>query len=158
MAAINPLFFSPKLRNKLKKQGWSAIVTYSSSMIPFLMPGNKIKIKPIAFNNIEKGQIICFWHPKFKKITAHRVIKIYKKGGGIITKGDNQDFFDPLIKKNQVLGLAIKVFRNKKEINLQTKKSYILNIAARYLSLAKYHFPILKGCIKITEKFLVFFL
>lgn len=65
---------------------------------------------------INTGDIIIF---KFKdnKKAVHRVIKINKK---IITKGDNNYFFDKPILKSKIIAKVTKI--NNKDVNLYNNK------------------------------------
>ena len=75
-----------------------------NSMLPLIKDKFHVIIK--YTKDVNFGDIIIF---KRKKYVVHRIIKINKN---IITKGDNNYFFDKQIKKSQVIAKVIKIQNN----------------------------------------------
>jgi len=80
-----------------------------NSMYPTIKDGNYVLIlkKDVPDFNISIGDIVVFYDNETNKYVSHRVIDI--NGETIITKGDNNMFFDDEITYSQVRGKVVKI-------------------------------------------------
>lgn len=93
-------------------------------MVPTIIPYDRIHyIKISDIKELKYGDIIVFLAGK--RNIVHRVIK--KTGNGVITKGDNEFFPDPLLQKKDILGKVIAVLRNSHIYDYTTFKAQIYN-------------------------------
>lgn len=76
--------------------GMSVFYVETDSMLPTLRPGYLIVTKKVAFENIKSGDIITFSDLKQTSFCTHRVVSKNSDDLSIKTKGDNNDFYDPL--------------------------------------------------------------
>ena len=82
-------------------------------MFPLLKNNSYVGIE--YTKNIKFSDIAVF---KRKKYVIHRIVKINRDN--IITKGDNNSFFDKPIKKNKIIAKVIKI--NERDFNLFNNK------------------------------------
>lgn len=75
------------------------VPVFGISMFPFFMPGIVVRVKSVAFNDIQKGDVLFF--ESNDKLILHRVVR--KKVGMVQCKGDS------LIKHDSVIGSSSKV-------------------------------------------------
>lgn len=89
------------LREELNKKGELQLTVHGNSMLPTLKDGDMIKVEKC--NEYRIGDIVVFHTivEKQLKIIVHRVIFIRKTY--VLTKGDNNDFVDPI----KVIGTMI---------------------------------------------------
>lgn len=78
------------------------ITVVGKSMVPILIPDDKVFINPYNGENIKKKDIIVF--TKNNKLIIHRIVEI--QGKHIITKGDNSPKADGIINENSILAVA----------------------------------------------------
>lgn len=97
----------------VKVHGWS--------MIPAFREGDKLVL---ALNkDVRVGDIIIF--NREGDLIAHRLMRSFKDE--YLTKGDSLWYFDPLVKKNDILGKVTGIKRADRIINLESKKWIALN-------------------------------
>jgi len=78
---------------------------FTGSMEPAVPVGSVAVIKPVDYNTLQKGDIICFKFSGPQSIT-HRIINITNEG--FITKGDaNEDPDQWIVKKENIIGKLI---------------------------------------------------
>lgn len=93
---------------KFVKQALSAgkdvvIEVEGNCMVPIIMEGEKVLIHSIKNDEqIKVGDIVLFEDEVLNNLVLHRVNYVYKDL--IITAGDNNPFFDPVMNKNKVIG------------------------------------------------------
>lgn len=74
----------------LLSQGHSVeLSAYGRSMIPFLRPGQKVKLTPTELSQIVRGDLVAFHKQDY--LVVHRVHAVHTTNDGIqlITKGDS---------------------------------------------------------------------
>jgi signal peptidase I len=86
------------------------------SMIPFILDGDVVRVRPAGTSEILVGDVICYEKPP-GTLFLHRVIK--RHGGQFVTKGDALDFTD-LVSPEQVLGKAVAIERHGRVKRLDT--------------------------------------
>lgn len=70
------------------------IICNGPSMKPTLLPGDKIDIKEVAFEELKRGDIIVYNNPENIRINViHRIIGC--DSDGLVTCGDNNSHIDP---------------------------------------------------------------
>ena len=84
---------------------------YGQSMIPFLRPGQKVKLTPIDISFIVKGDLVAFQKQDY--LVIHRVHEIILSGGTInlVTKGDSNLNPDESIDKDNYLAKVSMIYR-----------------------------------------------
>lgn len=91
------------LRNLINNQTMKYVTVVGKSMLPILIPNEKVYISPYNINiDLSIGKIIIFF--KDNKLIIHRIIKVGKEY--VITKGDNSPCDDGIIFKNMILAVA----------------------------------------------------
>jgi signal peptidase I len=88
------------------------------SMIPFILDGDVVRIRPPGNSEILVGDVICY-EISPGRLFLHRVIK--RHGGQFVTKGDALDFTD-LVHPGQVLGIAMAIERHGRVRRLDTAR------------------------------------
>lgn len=99
------------LINVLEKNRVLTLNTFGNSMYPAIKMNDKIVIKQIDKNISEKDIVVFF--DKIDEdyfVVAHRVEKIIDNEI-LLTKGDNNKRYDPIVKKSNVLGKVIEIIR-----------------------------------------------
>lgn len=77
----------------------------SGSMMPLIIPGKKIKIKPQSANRIQVGDIIVF--REGKSLTSHRLlIKFFLAGRMFLYQKGDSNRFGKWLKNTQVVGIV----------------------------------------------------
>ena len=91
----------------LSNVDWSRVEN-TSSMLPLLRYNSFILEKKIDYKALKKGDIITFYYPKCRCKVVHRIVDIGydNEGWYAITKGDNNNYTDGKIRKDQVLGVV----------------------------------------------------
>ena len=109
----------------LLSQGHSVeLSAYGRSMIPFLRPGQKVKLTPTELSQIVRGDLVAFHKQDY--LVVHRVYAVLSTNGTIqlLTKGDSTSNHDH-------------VFPNPK-FKLGIKKSWF-SISSRNFIFHNYH-------------------
>lgn len=85
------------------------LVVLSDSMHPKIQSGDLIVCEKVNVNDIDEGDIICFYDsPKKTTLVTHRVVDVVLKDGSIVfkTKGDaNNKEDDTLVPSDHVVGI-----------------------------------------------------
>lgn len=76
--------------------GYSSYYILTDSMEPSIPKGSMVFAKPIAYEEIQKGDVLVFENSLHNKNFVHRVVKLYEPEQWIFTKGDNNPAEDPL--------------------------------------------------------------
>lgn len=98
----------------LIKEGISVeLNAYGQSMIPYLMPGQKVKLTPIDISYIVKGDLIAF--QKLDYLVIHRVHAILHKNETVhlLTKGDSNLNPDEPVGKDNYLAKVSMIYRGR---------------------------------------------
>lgn len=74
------------------------------SMTPFIRDGDVITVAP---GRIRFGDTVAFVHPRFGKLTVHRVVRI--SPDGYLIKGDNVLEPDGTVPRTSLLGRVVRV-------------------------------------------------
>jgi signal peptidase I len=84
---------------------------HGQSMIPFLRPGQKVKLTPISITRIVCGDLVAFQKQDY--LVIHRVHEIYLSDGTIylVTKGDSNLNPDEPINHQHYLALVTGYYR-----------------------------------------------
>jgi signal peptidase I len=86
--------------------------TESKSMFPLIKEGDKVLIRKTDTKFLKKGDIICFYNTKLKRLVIHRIINKFKNNVNLkyTTKGDNNIHFDQfIVDESKIIGQAIMV-------------------------------------------------
>ncbi|WP_282039842.1 hypothetical protein [Saccharicrinis aurantiacus] len=93
------------------------IPVHGLSMFPCYLPGDVVKVIPIDFNNLKKGDVVFF--ERQKRIVFHRLIKFDHTKGQYLTKGDGLINFDKIINRDKLLAISILHKRNGKVLKIR---------------------------------------
>lgn len=103
----------------LIKEGVSVeLNAFGQSMIPFLKPGQKVKLIPIDISLIVKGDLVAFQKQDY--LVIHRVHDILQSNETLhlITKGDSNLNPDEPVGKDNYLAKVSMIYRGNKWIKL----------------------------------------
>lgn len=91
---INNALCIQMLKDEIKKKGKLILTVHGDSMLPILKDGDVVQIEKADEYNI--GDIVAYYDlfDSSLRIIVHRVIFVRKTY--IMTKGDNNNFIDPL--------------------------------------------------------------
>lgn len=76
--------------------GFSPYYVLTDSMKPTFSRGSMVFARPIAFEDIKKGDVLVFENKTYRKNFVHRVVRISEEQQWIFTKGDANNVQDPL--------------------------------------------------------------
>lgn len=79
------------------------ITVEGKSMVPILIPKDKVLISPANIKNIKYDDIVVFYDGE--KLIIHRIISV--RGNMVVTKGDNSPMLDDEIPIKAILAIAI---------------------------------------------------
>lgn len=99
------------LKEELNKKGEFQLTVHGDSMLPNLKDGDVVKVQ--ICNDYKIGDVVAYYIINDKKlnIIVHRVILTRKMY--ILTKGDNNNFIDPLkIQINNIIGVVKNDIKN----------------------------------------------
>lgn len=126
---IDPLNIPPALAAVIEmweeagKQHWIPIA--GESMLPLLQPGDQVLVSH-GHADVRPGDIIVVWHSG--RLLIHRLVRISGNGKHrtFVTKGDNTLRFDSPVSAEEIIGKAIAIKRQGRQIFLRTKTGRIL--------------------------------
>lgn len=105
----------------IERDGHVLETTYGISMQPMLRQGeNPIVISKIT-SPLKKRDVILFRCDSGKYL-LHRIVKIKKNG--FLTRGDNNTFYDGIIKEEQIKGILTGYYKGDKYIDCQKNFRY----------------------------------
>lgn len=67
----------------------------TDSMKPTLCVGDAAFTKEVLFEDIKKGDIVTFTDDSGTRFCTHRVVEVKEKSKSFVTKGDNNNIYDP---------------------------------------------------------------
>ncbi len=76
--------------------GYSSYYILTDSMKPSIPKGSMVFARPIAYEDIQTGDVLVFENSLHNKNFAHRVVSLYEPNRWVFTKGDNNPAEDPL--------------------------------------------------------------
>ena len=117
-------------------------IVQGDSMYPMIKDKDLILMENKDKRRLRKGRVVIFKDEKGKLI-VHRIIK--KKDGTIYLRGDGFDYPVDMIKEEDVLGLAVGIFRNGRYFPIKRSKElffwffsyprrFFVNIRRRFLN------------------------
>ncbi|MBS2100245.1 S24/S26 family peptidase [Carboxylicivirga linearis] len=92
--------------NLLEEGKTTELLAHGISMFPFLLPGDRLKISPKQ--DFTTGDIVIF--KGTETLVAHRIVKMESEN--IICKGDSLYLSDPVLLKQNILGVVVGRTRN----------------------------------------------
>ena len=139
------------LISEIMGKGSLRIKMRGGSMFPYLRNGDIAYVKKISVEELKIGDVICFF--KNEKLIAHRILKKGFKNGKnfFICKGDAMKDKDEIISVKNYFGKVIKIYRNNKEIYLNSLKRKIMNFFIPKIYYTTYY---LFTLLKILKKLL----
>lgn len=87
--------------------GIKGIGVNGHSMEPTYRTGDMVITREVDVTTLEKGDVIVFQQPE--REVVHRIIRIKERKGRLsfVTRGDNNDFRDPLVHQDDVQGKVV---------------------------------------------------
>ena len=107
----NKQYLSETVKSLLVEGHSVELSAYGQSMIPFLRPGQKVKLTPIDISFIVKGDLVAFQKQDY--LVIHRVHEIILSDGTInlVTKGDSNLNPDEPVGKDTYLAKVSMIYR-----------------------------------------------
>ncbi|GEM_PF-2552869 len=90
------------------------------SMFPFIMPGDKAKVRWVPLARTRIGEVVVFRGGQ-GKLVSHRII--FKKGDKVITKGDFSPCWDRKWKSEDYLG-KLEELKGKRNLLFQLSQAF----------------------------------
>jgi signal peptidase I len=87
------------------------IPVHGMSMFPVLMPGDKVQIRRVSFNEMTRGQVLVF--ESEGQWVAHRLISKNIANHQLITKGDGLAWNDRPIPAEKIKGVITKIIKTR---------------------------------------------
>jgi len=84
-------------------------VFHGATMLPFLVDGDEVEIEPVAFDQIEPGDIVTYRDQQF--FPTRRVIRIDRQSRSLILKGDAIPHLTFFVLEEDLLGRATAIVR-----------------------------------------------
>jgi hypothetical protein len=103
---------SEAVKDLLSQRHSVELSAYGRSMIPFLRPGQKVKLSPIPISNIVRGDLVAFQKQDY--LVIHRVHQVIRSNGleHLITKGDSNIHPDLSVTTDNYLAKVTSVWRH----------------------------------------------
>ena len=88
--------------------GTGMFVITSRSMEPSIPIGSLIFVRSVRADRVRVGDVLTFFSPDWQIVVTHRVSGIDRSGDEPVftTRGDANDFYDPLLEQARVIGLV----------------------------------------------------
>lgn len=108
-------------------------IVSTSSMLPFVRPGDKITVNKSDLASMKRGDIVLF--DKDNELCVHRFLsRAPGTEGVVITKGDDSFAIDQPIDEGQILGRVVEIEREGRRYDLERRSSRMANMARGALS------------------------
>lgn len=128
----------------LSERGYIVYTNKGKSMMPLLREQRDIiEIRPKGENRCKKYDVVLY--KRGENYILHRVLRVLPDG--YIIAGDNNTFLEYDIKDEQVIGIMVRLFRDKKEIHM-TDLKYRL-----YVHIWCDLYPIRMAMLRIKKRF-----
>lgn len=88
---------------------YSCLSTLGKSMLPFILPGSRLDVKPVKSKEICVGDVVCYPSASTQMV-AHRVVGIHRQSEGarFEVRGDYQNSID-IIDEKAIAAVVTKV-------------------------------------------------
>jgi signal peptidase I len=99
------------------------------SMHPTIRDGETVTVEPVRATAIKRGDILLY--QTARGLIAHRVVAILKKGEAslFVMRGDASQSCAETVEAGQVLGLVVRVEREKRAIELAGRRARLRQMA-----------------------------
>jgi len=87
------------------------VPVYGMSMFPVLLPGDKVQVHRIPFEELKPGQVLVF--ESNGQWVAHRLISKDNHNRQLITKGDGLKWLDNNVPEEMAKGVITKVIKTR---------------------------------------------
>lgn len=101
--------------------GYSLFEVLTGSMEPTIEIGDDVLIK--VTQDIKKGDVVVFDNKDNDNFILHRVIQVNEND--VLTKGDNNNMYDGIIPKENIIGKTLIIFPKLGKIQEFFRKPYI---------------------------------
>lgn len=91
----------------LSQDGYLNLRIQGRSMVPFLCPGDFIRVQPVEAVQLKPGMILSF--QRERGLITHRLVRV--QGDHLYLKGDARHHLDPMIVIQDVVGQAVEIQR-----------------------------------------------
>ena len=117
----------------LRRRGRTVVRVQGRSMYPILRNGTRVEVQPVAFDELEKGDLVVFYDGR--GIVCHRLLR--KANRLCYLKGDTNLWADPPVIWSQVLGRVTRLIDPEYRIHpLDTPRN-----RRRAVLLARFSYP-----------------
>lgn len=80
-----------------------------TSMWPIIKDGDKLTIAPLSPDETRNGQVVAIVKDSTDHVYVHRIVDVQRDG--VVTKGDNQQTYDPKADFDEIVGRVVQVHR-----------------------------------------------
>lgn len=113
---VSVIFIQRVSNNKVTLGGYSVFTVVTGSMIPVYEVGDMILAVSVDCDSLKVGDDVVYMgeEDSYKdKIVTHRIVDIENSDGKLIfhTKGVNNSYEDPLVRKEQIYGKVLYRFK-----------------------------------------------
>jgi signal peptidase I len=103
----------------LKRSGALRLKARGSSMLPFLLDGDVVHVRPAGAADVRRGDVICYrYRTAPERLFLHRLVA--RDGDTLVARGDALEFVDR-VDPDELLGRAVAVERGDRIVRLDTR-------------------------------------
>ena len=130
----------------LEQQGRVTLRVRGSSMLPWVKPGDVAIIRQAGIDDVRCGDVVLFKHGS--RLLVHRLVE--KQGtlreARFLAKGDAHPGPDGIVDRDLVLGRVVRIYRGKKQIDLDSPIQLALGLIVSQLSRkSAYWYPVARA-------------
>ena len=118
----------------LEQQGRITLRVRGSSMLPWVRPGDVAIIRQAGIDDVRCGDVVLFKHES--RLFVHRLVE--KQGtlreARFLAKGDAHPGPDGIVDRDLVLGRVVRIYRGKKQIDMDSPIQLALGLIVSQLS------------------------
>lgn len=86
-------------------EGVQLLTVQTGSMNPVFRPGDALLVRPVAFGDLQPGEIVSYRSSAQRgQVVSHRILYVNQVDRTFTTKGDRLADPDPLVNANQLVG------------------------------------------------------
>jgi hypothetical protein len=108
-----------------------------SSMLPSILPGDELTVRPLEEVLPRSGEIVVF--VRERKLFAHRMIAKSERAGNVqrVTRGDALIACDRPVEQSEVLGSVVRISRGGREISVASCPNHLISLGLRHSALLR---------------------
>lgn len=135
-----------QISHVLERKGRVTLRVRGSSMLPWVKPGDVAIIRRAGIEDVRCGDVVLFKHES--RLLVHRLVQ--KQGtlreARFLAKGDAHPGPDGIVDRDLVLGRVVRIYRGKKQIDLDSPIQLALGLIVSQLSRkSAYWYPVARA-------------